>query len=74
MSKDKEEVKSKKAYNIVKEMTNEKTGEKTFVLLNNGMSEIFETSNKAKVKKLVTMYNSNSDTKHVYSYRKVTSN
>ena len=52
-------------------MTDKETGKKTFVLLNNGISEVFETSKKEKAEKLAEMYNVNSDSGHEYSVRKV---
>ena len=49
------------AFSIIKTMTNNETGKSVFVLLTNGLSEIWETNNEEETTKLAHMLTENSD-------------
>ncbi len=57
------------AFNIVKTMTNNETGKSVFVLLTNGLSEIWETQNEEEAIKLANMLTENSDSGWEYTVR-----
>ena len=57
------------AFSIVKTMTNNETGKPVFVLLTNGLSEIWETSNEEEAIKLANMLTENSDSGWEYTVR-----
>tara|TARA_Y100001938_G_scaffold121259_1_gene168736 strand:- start:885 stop:1067 length:183 start_codon:yes stop_codon:yes gene_type:complete len=56
------------AFNIVKTMTNSE-GKPVFVLLTNGISEIWETHNEEEAIKLANMLTENSDSGWEYTVR-----
>ena len=55
-------------YNILKIMTNNK-GQKTHVLLTDGLSQIWEIKNKSEAEKTAKMLTENSDSGWVYTIR-----
>ena len=55
-------------YNILKIMTNNK-GQKTHVLLTDGLSQIWEIKNKSEAEKTAKMLTENSDSGWVYAIR-----
>jgi hypothetical protein len=57
------------AFSIIKTMTNNETGKSVFVLLTNGLSEIWETSNEEEAIKLANMLTENSDSGWEYTVR-----
>jgi len=57
------------AFSIIKTMTNNETGKSVFVLLTNGLSEIWETSNEEEAIKLASMLTENSDSGWEYTVR-----
>jgi len=57
------------AFSIVKTMTNNETGKPVFVLLTNGLSEIWETNNEEEAIKLAEMLSENSDSGWEYTVR-----
>jgi hypothetical protein len=57
------------AFSIVKTMTNNETGKSVFVLLTNGLSEIWETNNEEEATKLAEMLTENSDSGWEYTVR-----
>ena len=57
------------AFSIVKTMTNNETGKSVFVLLTNGLSEIWETQNEEEAIKLANMLTENSDSGWEYTVR-----
>ena len=59
----------KKKYQIVKEMIVD--GKSTFVLITDGLSQIYETSNKKKADNVAEMFNINSDSGWTYSVRQI---
>ena len=50
-------------------MTNNETGKSVFVLLTNGLSEIWETNNEEEATKLAHMLTENSDSGWEYTVR-----
>jgi len=57
------------AFSIVKTMTNNETGKPVFVLLTNGLSEIWETNDEEEAIKLAEMLSENSDSGWEYTVR-----
>tara|TARA_R110001592_G_scaffold133540_1_gene348813 strand:+ start:1927 stop:2112 length:186 start_codon:yes stop_codon:yes gene_type:complete len=57
------------AFSIIKTMTNNETGKSVFVLLTNGLSEIWETNNEEEATKLADMLTENSDSGWEYTVR-----
>jgi hypothetical protein len=57
------------AFSIIKTMTNNETGKSVFVLLTNGLSEIWETQNEEEAIKLANMLTENSDSGWEYTVR-----
>lgn len=57
------------AFSILKTMTNNETGKPMFVLLTNGLSEIWETENEEEAIKLAEMLSENSDSGWEYTVR-----
>jgi|TARA_R100001163_G_C4986612_1_gene140739 Mg-chelatase subunit ChlD len=58
------------AYNILKEMKDQKTGKPTYVLLTDGLSQIWEVKTEKEATKIVKMLNENSDSGWNYKIRK----
>jgi len=58
------------AYNIVKEMIDPKTGNKSFVLLTDGLSQIWDVKTEKEAERIATMMTQNSDSGWVYKVRK----
>jgi C1A family cysteine protease len=58
------------AYNIVKEMRDPKTGNKAFVLLTDGLSQIWDVKTEKEAERIATMMTQNSDSGWVYKVRK----
>tara|TARA_R100001377_G_scaffold67972_1_gene43254 strand:- start:39 stop:230 length:192 start_codon:yes stop_codon:yes gene_type:complete len=56
------------SYNIIKLMTN-KEGQTTHVLLNDGLSQIWEIKNKSEAERISRVLNQNSDSGWVYTIR-----
>jgi len=61
-------------YNIVKEMIDHKTGKKSFILLTDGLSQIWDVKNEKEAKRIATMMTENSDSGWVYKVRKTCNN
>jgi hypothetical protein len=57
------------AYNIMKIMTNPKTGKKVNVLLTDGLSQIWSISKLSEVVRITEMMEENSDSGHKYEVR-----
>ena len=57
------------AYNIIKIMTDPKTGQKTHVLLTDGLSQIWDIKKKEEALRISTMLTENSDSGHKYEVR-----
>ena len=57
------------AYNIIKIMMDPKTGQKTHVLLTDGLSEIWDINKKEEAVRITTMLNENTDSGHKYEIR-----
>ena len=57
-------------YAIIKEMTDE-NGKVIRILLDDGMSEVYETSSKEKAESLAQMFNANSDSGWTYTVRQI---
>ena len=58
------------SYNIVKEMKDPKTGKKSFVLLTDGLSQIWDVEKEKEAQRIATMMTENSDSGWVYKVRK----
>ncbi len=58
------------AYNIVKEMIDPKTGYKSYILLTDGLSQIWDLKNEKEAERIATMMTQNSDSGWVYKVRK----
>ena len=58
------------SYNIVKEMKDPKTGKKSFVLLTDGLSQIWDVEKEKEDQRIATMMTENSDSGWVYKIRK----
>ena len=56
-------------YNIVKEMT-DPTGKKSYVLLTDGLSQIWDVETEKEAARISTMLTENSDSGWVYKVRK----
>ena len=56
-------------YNIVKEMIDPKTGNKSFVLLTDGLSQIWDVKSEKEAQRIATMMTENSDSGWVYAIR-----
>jgi len=56
-------------YNIVKEMIDQ-TGKKSYVLLTDGLSQIWEVKNEKEAQRIAKMMTANSDSGWVYKTRK----
>ena len=57
-------------YNIVKEMIDPKTGNKSFVLLTDGLSQIWDVKNEKEAQRIATMMTEKSDRGWFYKIRK----
>jgi hypothetical protein len=57
-------------YNILKEMKDPKTGKPTYVLLTDGLSQIWELKTEKEATKVTKMLNENSDSGWTYRMRK----
>lgn len=57
-------------YNIVKEMTDPKTGKQTYVLLTDGLSQIWDVKTEKEANRIATVMTENSDSGWVYKVRK----
>lgn len=58
-------------YIIIKHMKNKKTGKTLPVILLNGLSEILEYQKVDEAQKLCDLLNTNSDSGHVYTVKKI---
>eukprot|EP01050_Picozoa_sp_SAG11_P001440 SAG11_NODE_62_length_19006_cov_6.513143_11_plen_63_part_00 len=58
------------SYNILKEMKNPQTGKQSYVLLTDGLSQIWEIKTETEAKRITTMLNENSDSGWIYKIRK----
>lgn len=56
-------------YNIVKEMIDQ-TGKKSYVLLTDGLSQIWDVEKEKEAQRIATMMTENSDSGWVYKIRK----
>ena len=56
-------------YNILKEMKDPNTGNKSYVLLTDGLSQIWEIKNEKEATRITKMMNENSDSGHSYAIR-----
>ena len=56
-------------YNIIKEMVGLKTSKKSFILLTDGLSQIWDIKTEEEVTKIVKIMNENSDSGWVYKIR-----
>ena len=56
-------------YNIVKEMIDQ-TGKKSYILLTDGLSQIWEVKNEKEAQRIAKMMTENSDSGWVYKIRK----
>jgi len=56
-------------YNIVKEMIDQ-TGKKSYILLTDGLSQIWEVKNEKEAQRIAKMMTENSDSGWVYKNRK----
>jgi|TARA_R110002072_G_scaffold201390_1_gene359137 hypothetical protein len=56
-------------YNIVKEMIDQ-TGKKSYILLTDGLSQIWEVKNEKEAQRIAKMMTENSDSGWVYKTRK----
>ena len=56
-------------YNILKEMKHPNTGKKSYVLLTDGLSQIWEIKNEKEATRITKMMNENSDSGHRYAMR-----
>jgi len=59
-------------YNIVKEMIDQ-TGKKSYILLTDGLSQIWEVKNEKEAQRIAKMMTENSDSGWVYKARKTCS-
>ena len=59
------------AFSIVKTMTNNETGKPIFVLLTNGLSEIWESQSEEEAIRLADMLSENSDSGWEYIVREI---
>jgi len=57
-------------YNILKEMTDPKSDRQSYVLLTDGLSQIWEIKSDKEANRIVKMMNENSDSGWTYSVRK----
>ena len=57
------------SYNIIKEMIDQ-TGKKSYVLLTDGLSQIWEVKNEKEAQRIAKMMTENSDSGWVYKTRK----
>ena len=62
------------AYNIVKEMTDKTTGKQNYILLTDGLSQIWEIKEEKEAKRIANMLTENSDSGWSYKIRKNCSN
>ena len=58
------------SYNILKEMIDPKTGKKSYILLTDGLSQIWEIETQQEAERISTMMTENSDSGWVYKIRK----
>ena len=56
-------------YNILKEMKDPNTVKKSYVLLTDGLSQIWEIKNEKEATRIIKMMNENSDSGHRYTIR-----
>ena len=56
-------------YNIVKEMIDQ-TGKKSYILLTDGLSQIWDVEKEKEAQRIATMMTENSDSGWVYKIRK----
>ena len=57
------------SYNILKVMINPETDKKIYVLLTDGLSQIWDINSKEEAFRITTMLNENSDSGHEYEIR-----
>jgi len=57
------------SYNIIKEMIDQ-TGKKSYVLLTDGLSQIWDVEKEKEAQRIATMMTENSDSGWVYKIRK----
>jgi|TARA_R110002153_G_scaffold8154_1_gene35448 hypothetical protein len=57
-------------YNILKSMKDSKTGKQVYVLLTDGLSEIWDLPSEEEANRLINIMNENSDSGWVYTVRK----
>jgi len=57
-------------YNIVKSMKDSKTGKQVYVLLTDGLSQIWDLSSEKEANRLINIMNENSDSGWTYTVRK----
>tara|TARA_R110002051_G_scaffold316106_1_gene395327 strand:+ start:1447 stop:1632 length:186 start_codon:yes stop_codon:yes gene_type:complete len=58
------------SYNILKEMKDPNTGKKSYVLLTDGLSQIWEIESEKEANRLAKLMRENSDSGHRYKIRK----
>ena len=58
------------SYNIIKEMVDPKTSKKSFILLTDGLSQIWDVEKEKEAQRIATMMTENSDCGWVYKIRK----
>ena len=58
------------AYNILKEMKDQKSGKPTYVLLTDGLSQIWEVKTEKEATRIAKMLTENSDSGWKYKIRK----
>ena len=68
---EKKVIKKKVRYQVEKHMKDAETGKLTVVIINNSVSEVFETSNQNLAIATAEMLNVNSDSGHLYFVRTI---
>jgi len=58
-------------YNIIKKMKNIGNGKSTYVLLTDGLSQIWDIKKKEEATRIVNMLNENTDSGHKYEIREI---
>ena len=59
------------AYNILKEMKDPNTGKKSYVLLTDGLSQIWDIDTEKEAERIASVMTANSDSGWVYKTRKI---
>ena len=59
------------SYNIIKKMKNINTGKSTYVLLTDGLSQIWDIKKKEEATRITNMLNENTDSGHTYEIREI---